>query len=251
MRQRDIIDVNNAARPFHDEMCRNVASIRPTATNLTAVREHQEAILAHLYDHIERTPDTIFRQAFRASMANPAKSRAWKARALNLNPKDPSLAIALNGMAPVRSGESWMLGIAYPAPAPIGGGTDPIEAIILIDPKTGAASIDGDDTLIPARDPDRFTVHADARVWAREQATARLEWFYMRDQARAMSNAILPWNGEPESALAVGDIRKIRWPDATQITAGTGIDPKTLRSALFRQARIPHVEAPLQMGRAA
>lgn len=262
MRHRDIIDVENPCRPAMDDMARGIASSTFGVINrgkgangqtLLAIREFQDAVIAHLHQSAPETSHNIWKRAYLSSIRRAPKSRAWKARALGLNPANLFNAIALSGMAPIHDGERWQLGIAYPAPAPIGPLDIMITDIILIDPKTGSASLYGDASpaLIEAADCQKFTVHADARVWAREWANHRLEWFLGRELARKAANIMPQWTPYPPSALALGDIRKIHWPAATSITAGTGIDAKTLRSALFRQANIPHVEQPFSIGVAA
>lgn len=262
MRQRDIIDVHQPSRPFfdafarqiHDDMFGAIARNNgASSAQLYHYRQLQSDVLDKLHDMLPHTPDRIWRQAFYKSMANPEKSRAWKARALNLNPEPAHNAIALSGMAPIHDGERWLLGIAYPSPPPLGPMVDKITDIILIDPKTGIASIHGDDnpSLVLPLTTDRFTVHADAKAWARELAVQRLEWFGSLENARRQANVRPEWTGYAASALLIGDPRKVIWPKATSITAGEGVDAKTLKSALFRQSRIPHVEEQILFGKAA
>ena len=254
MRHRDIIDVTDPARPAMEALTGDIhaatfGAVSRNPNALTTVREFQDAVLVELYGKAPATAHNIWTRSYYRSIRNSPKSRAWKARAMHFNPGNPMNAIALSGMAPIHDGERWLLGIAYPAPAPLGPIDQEITDIILINPKTGNASLYGDanPALIRPHDQLRFTVHADARTWAREWATARLEWYLSREHARKAANITPVWTPLPPSALAIGDIRKIHWPAATSITASVGVDAKTLRSALFRQANIPHVEQPFEM----
>lgn len=258
MRQRDYIGSSAGVRQaiagaYADTAAAFGADPERNQVIIRSLGEFQCVTLEALEADEPDTPAKLYRRARRASLTNAVKSRAWKTRALNLNPASIDNAAALSGMAPIHDDERWQLAIAYPAPHPLGGPSQEITDLIIIDPKTGAASIHGDTgpTLVLPADADRFTVHADARVWAREYATDRLEWFFGELRRNRKVDAARPWHGAPPSALAIGDITRIQWPQATTITAGAGIDAKALRSVIFRQANIPHVEAPLQLGRAA
>lgn len=194
-------------------------------------------------DSIDKTW-TIARH--RELQGNRTKRLTWKARALGINPDQHDIDLALSGMTPLHDGERWLLAVALPAPPPLGAPKYIVEDLVLIDPKTGTAQLSGvhDPSVILPVEHDRFTVHGDARVWAREFATARLEWFYSRRRARELANIEPIWLGFPPSALAIGDPRKIIWPHAEVITAGQGIDSKALVAAVRRQFHLPRIHTP-------
>jgi hypothetical protein len=147
--------------------------------------------------------------------------------------------------------DGWKLAIAVPAPNPMTIELTPIDKIVLIDPKTGQASLykDRGAHLIEPANVQRFTVHADANAWARDFARARLEHVRTAQQARRIANIPPVWIGLPPSALAIGKLNLIDWPASDFITAGEGIDAK----ALARVVRKPsaRVHAPMTMRSAA
>jgi len=146
---------------------------------------------------------------------------------------------------PYLVGETWMLAVAVPAPKPLTWPQVEVTDIVLIDPATGKATLYGDSApaiILPA-DAQRFTVKTDAMAWARAFATARLEWFYNRRNAKRAANIEPVWTGLPPSALAIGDISKIRWPMADVITAGDGVDPKRLTAVVRRQFHLPRIHS--------
>lgn len=252
MRHRDIIDVHQPARPFYNQLGKDVFRIRDGFIRKGAISEAAQMMddmLGALQETAPKTPHNIWKFAFQRSLSNAPKSRAWKARALHLDATDPHMSMALSGMAPIHDGERWMLGVAFPSPPPFGPLDQEITDIIMIDPKTGAASLHGDvgSSLVAPLDTQRFTVHADARTWAREQATARIEWFYRSQQAHKVANVPPIWTGYPDSALLIGKADEVQWPKAIAITAGVGIDHAALKKLMFKQARIPHVEAQLHV----
>ena len=256
MRHRDIIDVNAPQRPFFDAIAADATEAITTYVRKGCLGEalnYQRQIITALEAIIGDTIGTAWRKAVRAQFRNPRAATRWKANALNLNPDDPHLSIALNSMAAMKVDDAWHLAVPLPLPCPLGPKFAEPEEIVLIHSQTGEARIYSDDgpALIKPLYMDRFTVHADARVWAREIATAAIEWFYNCENARKVANIIPDWTGYAPSALAIGAIDKIRWPHITTITAGTGIDAAQLKKTIFKQARITHVEAPFSVVRAA
>lgn len=256
MRHRDIIDVHQPAKPFFDALAADIVAIKDGYLRHGRFDEYaayQREIISILRD---MAPDGMWkdwRAAVSFQLKNPAGATAWKARALNLNEADPHMSIALANMAAMKVNGEWMLAIPMPLPCPVGPKYDEPEEIVLIHPQTGAARLYSDDvpSLVEPIYTDRFTVHADARVWAREIASHAVEWLYHCESARRIANIRPDWNGYPSSALAIGDIGKIIWPQINTITVGAGVDAAQLKKIIFRQARITHVEAPLQMARAA
>lgn len=256
MRHRDIIDVNQPHRPFFNAVAADATHVISTYMRKGAFKEaaaYQRELITALDAMTGDTIGTAWRKAIRAQFRNPRGATAWKARALNLNEADPHLSIALNAMAAMKVEDIWWLAVPLPLPCPMGPKYNEPEDIVLIHPETGAARIYADDgpMLIEALHSDRFTVHGDARVWAREIAASAIEWFYGCENARKIANVIPEWTGYAPSALVIGDIAKIIWPRVTTITAGAGIDAAQLKKVIFRQARITHVESPMQIARAA
>lgn len=178
----------------------------------------------------------------------------WKARALGVNPESQNIDIALSGMAPYHDGEKWLLAIALPAPEPMNHNPDyEPDDLILLDPATGNASVHGDASslLFLPMETDRFTVHACAKTWAREFATARVEWLYSKFNAQKIANITPIWTGLPPSALLIGDVAGVRWPRGAVIEAGEGIDARKLQFAIYDQSRTSRVHQPQNIGRAA
>jgi hypothetical protein len=200
-----------------------------------------------LMDMRTDSPDKMWDVAKLAELrTNAAKARRWKARALGLNPDQANLDVALSGMTPWHDGERWLLMVAYPSPRPMAVKDMEVTDLVLIDPGSGAATHFGEaqPTLLCPVNDDDFTVHADARHWAREWATSRLEWFFSKRLARQRANVEPIWTGMPPSALAIGDVRQIQWPHAEQITAGVGIDPKALVAGVRRLFHLPRIHTP-------
>ncbi|WP_066770045.1 hypothetical protein [Sphingobium sp. CCH11-B1] len=257
MRHRDIIDVAHPFRPFaqaivnsHEEIVEGYLKRRALSDAASFQRELIDAVDAMSSDTI----GAAWRKAHRLQLfRNPAKATAWKARAISLDPTDPHMSIALASFAPMQVDGKWHLAIPLPIPCPLGAKSIEPDDIVLIEPATGNARLySGDtDTLISADKPDSFTAMADAKVWAREIAASAVEWFYRRCDAAKIANVAPTWSGLPSSALAIGNPGKIIWPHVTAITAGAGIDAAQLKKTIFRQARITHVESPMQIVRAA
>lgn len=201
----------------------------------------------------EMTPDSLGKLWHAAKLneltRDTRKLIRWKAAALNLNPESRDIDIALSGMAPWHDGEKWLLAIPIRAPEPLAANYDyEPDDLILLDPKTGAASVYGDaaSLLFLPMEEDRFTVHADARTWAREFATARVEWIYGKFHAQKVANITPTWIGLPPSALLIGAMDKVRWPTGAVITAGVGIDARKLQYAIYDQSRTSRVHQPQQ-----
>lgn len=256
MRHRDIINVMDPAQPFYDEV---MASSRETVDAYLARRDYKGAshFQREMIDLLEEiAPADIgkdWRKAIRTQFKNPRGATQWKARALNLDGEDPHMSIALASFAPMKVGQDWFLAIPLPIPRPMGPKFAEPKDIVLIHPQTGEARLYSDDDahIVEPIYTDRFTVHADARVWAREIAAQAIEWFYRCQSAYREANVAPIWNGHAPAALAIGNVAKILWPHITSITAGAGIDAAQLKKVIFRQARITHVESPLNMVRAA
>lgn len=193
----------------------------------------------------DHSPGAIFWRAWRASMSDAPRSRAWKARALNLNPEPLHNAIALAGMAPLQWDDRWHLAVALPQPNPAGDPHAYVEDIVLIDPKTSRAHVMGDHgaTHIAPDTAQRLTVHTDAKAWARDIALQRLEWYQTRRARRHALQVEPSWNGHPAAALILAAPSKVRWSD---IQADIIEVPAELRRdvhrAVIAQARLPRIE---------
>lgn len=194
----------------------------------------------------DHSPAAIFRRARRASYADATKARQWKARALNLNPEPLDNAIALSGMAPIRMDERWQLAVAVPQPSPLDHAVDPNTDVVVIDPRTGKAQVMGDhgrSMVAPSNSPDRLTVTTDAKAWARSIATARLEWWHLRQARRHAMKAEPTFSGEIPAALLLGKPDKADW---SALRAGVIEVPADLRRLVHRavvaQARLPRIE---------
>jgi len=204
----------------------------------------------------ELLPDRPWHAAkMRELTGNAKKVLRWKASALNFNPDSPNLDLALSGMTPWNDGEKWMLAVALPAPEPFSfarehGGPD---GIILIDPKTGEASVLGDSNpaLILPIETDHLTVHTDARLWARDFATARVEWLFGKFNAERVANITPKWTGMPPAALLIGDPIKVAWPRGANITVGEGVDAKAIQKAIYAQSRTSRVHQSQKIKRVA
>lgn len=256
MRHRDIIDVHQPSKPFFDAVSGDAEEAIGILIRKGAISEawtYQRQLIAALDALAGETLGKSWRKAVRSQFRDPVAATGWKARALNLNASDPHMSIALASMAPMKVGDTWWLAVPLPIPCPMGPKFDEPEEIVLINPDSGAARLHSDDAprLVEPIYTDRFTVHADARIWAREIAAHAVEWFYGGIQARKVANIPPQWTGYPRSALAVGDMTKILWPQVTVITAGSGINATQLKKVIFRQAHIAHVESPLHIARAA
>lgn len=239
MRRRDII----MASPYAAELATQQvfapvldAINRPmqTMADVRRMAHTIEAIHEALDQHAPDSPDTLFRRSQRRERQSSDSAHAWKCRALDLNVQT-TRPIALAGMTPINI-DGWKLGIAVPSPSPVSLDMTEIDTLVILDPKSGEASIHQHKgpALIEPANTQRFTVHADAKAWARDFALARLEFVHASRQARRIANVPPAWNGLPPSALALGPVGKIDWPAADVITAGEGIDVKALNRALRR-----------------
>lgn len=256
MRLRDFINVYDPAQPFRDEIgagCQSTVDSYLTRKDWSGAARFQREMIAELESLAPSGIGKDWRKALRNQAQNPRGATRWKAQALNLDATDPHMPIALACFAPAKIGDVWMLAVPLPLPRPLGPKFADPEEIVLIDPKTGGAILHGGDTalLLPSAAQDRFVVMADAKAWAREIATAVIEWLYRCDNARREANINPAWDGYPPSALAIGDTSKIIWPQAKSIVAGQGIDAADLKKVIFRQAAITRVESPMQIARAA
>ena len=189
------------------------------------------------------SPGALFRRAELTAVTNAPKARAWKARALNLNPEPIHNAVALGGMTPMRIEGKWMLAVAVPQPRYA---DDPIEEVVVIDPRANTARVLGDHLaaiVAPRRHIDKLPVHTDAKAWARDIALHRLEWFRTRQSRRRLLQAEISWTGDIPAALLLDKPPKVRWAD---LAAGILDVPPVLRAdvrkAVFAQARLPRVE---------
>lgn len=189
------------------------------------------------------SPGTLFRRAELTAVRNAPKARAWKARALNLNPEPLHNAVALAGMTPMRIEGKWMLAVAVPQPRYA---DDPIDDVVVIDPRTSKARVLGDHAaavVAPRRHTEKLAVHTDAKAWARDIALHRLEWYRTRASRRRMIQAEAVWSGDIPSALLLDKPAKVRWADLDanilNVPAHLRVD---VRKAVFAQARLPQVE---------
>lgn len=223
------------------------------AAALAATKQDQRAGLFALINAARPdTPASKWSALTFAQLSNPEKSTRWKAKSLGIDPAQKDIDIALSGMAPMQVGDNWHLAIAWPAPKPLHGlGHEPHQ-LVIIDPASAQASLYGvhEHILIGARDEANFAVHANPVQWAIEYATARLEWFYARRNAKRQADIEPHWHGLPPTALAIGDLEKIAWPAADVIQAGPGIDSTYLAKLVRRQFHSPRVQNN-QMRRAA
>lgn len=254
MRRRDII----IAGPYAAEIAVNqalapaYAALNPIPTDMAGIRRLAavtQTIHDVLDDHTPNSADKLFRTSQRRERQSYDSAHQWKCRALGLNPATTP-TLALGGMTPINL-DGWLLGIAVPAPSPMTIDMTEIVTLVLLDPKTGAASVYKDKAaqLIEPANTRKFTVHADARVWARDFARQRLEHVRTAQQARRIANIPPVWSGRPPSALAVGSLTKIDWPFFEELTAGEGIDVKKLNSVIRRPRS--RVHAPMNLRTAA
>lgn len=194
----------------------------------------------------DHSPCAIWRRAYRASLTNAERSRRWKARAISLNPDPLHNAIALSGMAPVMWEERWHLGVAVPQPHPDEPYPANIEDVVLIDPRTGTATVMGDigrTHVAPRAEQDRISVTTDAKAWARDIALARLEWYQLRRQRRHALQAEPGFTGDVPSALLLAPPNKVRWSDLRAKIIDVPADMRRdVNRAVFAQAQLPKIE---------
>ena len=177
------------------------------------------------------TPDKLWRAARRLERHKWESAHQWKCRMLSLNPATTP-TLALGGMTAMNV-DGWKVAVALPAPNPMTVEHTPITEIVLIDADGNAKLFTTKlPSLIEPISTQRFTVHADAKTWARDFARARLEHVRTAQGARRQANIPPVWNGHPPSALALGKVEKIDWPASDLITAGEGVEPKTLARLL-------------------
>lgn len=238
MRRRDIIMASSLGAelatsevfaPVLNALEQPMNSMADVRAMKTLCDEIHQALDAHEPD----TPDKLWRAARRTELTKWESAHQWKCRMLDLNPATTP-TLALGGMTAVNL-DGWKLAIAVPAPSPMTIDHVPITEIVLIDAK-GQASIykSKAPTLIEPISTQRFTVHADAKTWAREFARARLEHVHSARIAQREANIPPVWHGRPPSALALGSLTKIDWPPFEELTVGEGIDPKKLNSVIRR-----------------
>lgn len=194
------------------------------------------------------TPDKLWRAARRLERTKWESAHQWKCRMLSLNPATTP-TLALGGMTAMNV-DGWKVAVALPAPSPMTIEHVPITEIVLIDADGNAKLFTSKQpTLIEPINVQRFTVHADAKTWARGFARQRLEHVRTAQQARRDANIPPTWHGRPPSALALGNLTKIDWPFSEQVTAGEGIDVKILNRVLRKP--IPRAHAPMNYRSAA
>jgi len=266
MRQRDYLFAGDAHRSACGAILGQLAAAAKDIAALTLDQiEGRDALavlriwrnsMAALHRMTEEvSPSSIWRSAKLNELTRDTrKVIRWKARALGVNPESQNIDIAVSGMAPYHDGEKWLLAIALPAPEPMNHNPDyEPDDLILLDPATGNASVHGDASslLFLPMETDRFTVHACAKTWAREFATARVEWLYSKFNAQKIANITPIWTGLPPSALLIGDISKVRWPRGAVIEAGKGIEARKLQFAIYDQSRTSRVHQPQNIGRVA
>lgn len=238
MRRRDIIMASSLGAelatkqvfgPVLEKIDQPMNSIDDVRAMSRLCDEIHQALDAHEPD----TPDKLWRTARRTERQKWESAHQWKCRMLDLNPATTP-TLALGGMTAVNV-DGWKLAVAFPAPSPMTIDHVPITEIVLIDAK-GQASIykSKAPTLIEPISTRKFTVHADAKTWAREFARSRLEHVHSARIAQRQANIPPVWHGRPPSALALGSLTKIDWPPFEELTVGEGIDPKKLNSVIRR-----------------
>jgi len=252
-RRRDII----IAGPYAAEIAIKQAfapvdeALSQSMNSMDDVR-HMSKVCAEIHAALDAyegdTPDKGWRAARRIEKMKWESAHMWKCRMLDLNPATTP-TLALGGMTAMNV-DGWKLAIALPAPSPMTIEHTPITEIVLIDADGNAKLFTTKaPTLIEPISTQRFTVHADAKAWGRDFAGKRLEHVRTAQQARRQANIPPVWHGRPPSALAIGKLEKIDWPFAEIITAGEGIDVKSLNRVLRKPNT--RVHAPMNFRSAA
>lgn len=244
MRRRDII----IAGPYAAEMAvRQVfapidEALSQPIQNMDDLRQMSNfcaEIHAALDAYEGDTPDKLWRAARRLEKQKWESAHQWKCRMIDLNPATTP-TIALGGMTAMNV-DGWKIAVALPSPSPMTIEHVIITDIVLIDADGNAKLFTTKSAqLIEPINTQRFTVHADAKTWARDFARARLEHVRTAQSARRQANIPPTWHGRPPSALAIGKIEKIDWPAADLITAGEGIDVKILNRVLRKPTTRAH-----------
>lgn len=205
----------------------------------------------HLMDDAERllgdhSPAAIFRRSRRATRSNPVKSRAWTARALDLDPAPAYNAIALAGMVPLQIDDRWHLAVALPQPRPLDPYTDDIEDLLLINPAANTAHVMGDitrDHVGAAASHERVVVMDDPKAWARRVALHRLEWYHLLETRRNQLKAEPGWVGDMPFALILTSPKRVRWSEIQTTVLDVPAEMRRdVQRAIFAQARLPRIE---------
>lgn len=244
MRRRDIIiagpyaaeiAIKQVFAPVDDALNAPMNSMADVQKMSKVCAEINQALDAYEGD----TPEKLWRAARRHERTKWESAHMWKCRMLDLNPATTP-TLALGGMTAMNV-DGWKVAVALPAPSPMTIEHTPITEIVLIDADGNAKLFTTKaPTLIEPISTQRFTVHADAKTWARDFARARLEHVRMAQDARRKANIPPTWHGRPPAALALGKIEKIDWPFSEQVTAGEGVDPKKLARLLRKPTTRVH-----------
>lgn len=194
------------------------------------------------------------------------RGRASICRALQIDRAEPTAAYATLPFVVLEDeeGETQIGGAVgmYPAFSVGDWTTADITDVILWNPRTNLVRIMGEARsasciVLPDQVPaDRLTIYGDGfaffRAWADNRAyVAALA--VARAKGKWVHNVVEPTDSGIPGALAIGDLNKLRIADIDTrvLVAGPGIDAAKLKSALFRSANLPRVEAQNYMRSAA
>jgi hypothetical protein len=192
-------------------------------------------------------PERVWQRASFAMWNGDRKPLRWLAKHLKVDPTEERAWFALAGFAPLLLGETWHIAAATPAPDPFDPDSSPGDTVVIVDPASGKASVVGDPgpaLVSPSPQPESLFVHTDGLRWLREWADARVIFLETRRQAIAQRRIVPRFCGEPPSAVAIGPINKLPW--AGLYARRVRVDAehaKTVKSAIFRAANLPRVEA--------
>lgn len=183
--------------------------------------------------------------------------------ALRIDRADPAAAYATACFRCIETDDrNWIAGAVGAPPCLTVGDwqSSDITDVILWHPPTGDVRILGeaakiDMIILPFGGSETLTVFAEPwaffRAWADKRAAFLAQW----QTAKAGRHALLPReprDGNIPGAIVVGDVAKAwREVDAPVVEAGPGVDAKTLKSAIFRAARLPRVVEASRYRRAA
>lgn len=197
----------------------------------------------------------VARESFRAGRGTP-EAQTWCAakpnapaimRALRIDRDQSGSSYACDAFRVVADdGHNWIAG-AVGAPPSLARSTwlpADISDVILWNPRTNETRVLGDrDPTVIAPYDDVITVYADGYAFFRAWADARAE-VWGRAVARRDNKWVHPVTeiATVPAAIVIGDIAKVRrWPNATTLIAGPGIDADALRRSVWDSYNVPRV----------
>lgn len=185
--------------------------------------------------------------------AEPSRLIGAIDKTLRIDPNDPATPYArLPFRLVADQGSNWIAAATHICPV-----LDPsahwhpdiIGDVILWNPRTNDVRVMGEaisQSLVIGPDrADALTVYRDPfpffRAWIETRAATWGRYMAMRDR-KWQHGVNEPRDGGLPGALAIGDIATIkRWPDASTMIAGPGVDADALRRSVWASHNVPRV----------